>query len=930
MRMIFSLGMLMTAFFYGIPVFGGAWTSGKGLSVSQSAGQTTLFHWKGTVLSGMTENQEFVDLRQNTFLHVRISIRIHKATPGFRFEPKIGYMDMGNVPLSGFHSFSEALPRVDEPDIVDYEEYFKIPAKAVRAFPRIFLYGNQGDIELLSCTILPTAAPPKSAPMRYKHFKNSKRLSDAELDAHLAKLPVAHARIAKRGEYNTIEINGKDFSSPIFLTTSYNHTPGMRYNMVRAYFDAGVKIFSTTVVLGVSRPGRTPSDIWLGPEKYDFAPVRHELRKILREAPDAKILLNLTISPYRGYARQFPGELYRAADGQFGAFYHGYMRKTTPEILELPKGSDGAFSPPSNCSVHFRNEAAKAIQDFCSAVSNFPEGKAVIAVYLNGGVDGQWYDQFNSTVTLTADYSPAAVAAFRNYLKMKYQNNLNRLRTAWKVPDVTFETAAVPVHNELWNKNRNFHTLFQTASKCSDFCEFLGWNRAQQQIVWCNAVKTGSQGRWLAGSYYSNSGLRGFPQLGLQSIRYLLDEPAAELFVLIPNYLRNFYEPVHQGGFNGSLVRHGKLIITELDLRNGELPYWGRWGTEFWRSHNPPERFKTDASRFASSAIEKGGMFHIYDMEGGCFNSEASVAAWRKAASLLKHRTPQPVDRNHIGIVASEKFWCYQSFGRGRITAYSVRETPLYALYRAGVKYRCYLPKDVLRSDFDAPKILVFLDAGTLDKQQIDLIRKRFAADGRMLVWMWLPGLFTDDGDKNISETAGFRLFRAPEADNKPLFANGKNTDPLMKDVRGFLFPHTPPHLHGWGIAYRLADPHAKPLAAYYGTDIPGMAVRRYPDYTEIWCGAPGSLTPQFCRNLAAEAQIPVFLESDDYIGIGSGLLYVSALSSGDKTISLPENIAGCIPLTGQQLRQTGNKVSVSLRAGELLILKLQIKTLLP
>ena len=58
----------------------------------------------------------------------------------------------------------------------------------------------------------------------------------------------------------------------------------------------------------------------------------------------------------------------------------------------------------------------------------------------------------------------------------------------------------------------------------------------------------------------------------------------------------------------------------------------------------------------------------------GCFNSEASVEAWRKAASLLKHRTPRQVNRNHIGIVASEKFWCYQSFGRGRITAYSVRK----------------------------------------------------------------------------------------------------------------------------------------------------------------------------------------------------------------------------------------------------------------
>ena len=85
-----------------------------------------------------------------------------------------------------------------------------------------------------------------------------------------------------------------------------------------------------------------------------------------------------------------------------------------------------------------------------------------------------------------------------------------------------------------------------------------------------------------------------------------------------------------------------------------------------------------------------------------------------------------------------------------------------------------------------------------------------------------------------------------------------------------------------------------------------------------------GPLTPQFCRNLAKEAQVPVFLESNDFSGTGSGILYVSALSPGNKTISLPEGITRCTSLTGQKFLQMGNKVSVHLETGELLILKLQ------
>lgn len=916
MKKLLRSGVLLTALLFSGTGCAGNWSPSAGLEMQGE----NVFVWTGKRLRGTTAAADAVPLRPEKLVHARISLRIRKSSPGFRFDPQIRYLDSEGKLLNGTAGFQEALPRVNEPEIVDYEEYFTRPVKAAKAVPQLFFYGNAGEVELVSCSIAAIPVKPRSEPMKYPRFTNPERLSDQELDARLAELPVSRAGIIRRGDYNSIEVNGKELASPIFFTTGYNH---MRYNMVRAYYDAGIRIFSVAAVLGVGRPNQQPSDLWQGPDKYDFAPLRQELRKLLREAPDAKILLNLSISPYRGYGTRHPDELYRAYNRQFGKFFHGYMRGTSPEVIELAKGKDGVYTPPSNCSVHFRREAGKAIRELCAAVDSFPEGKAVIAVYLNGGVDGQWFDQFNSTVSLTADYSPAAVSAFRNYLKMKYGGDPERLKKAWRDPSASFETAAVPAHEELWLRDRSFHTLYQTSSRCSDYCEFLGWNRAVQQVEWCDAVKAGSKGRWLAGSYYSNSGLRGFPQLGLQSVRYLLDAPSVDLFVLIPNYLRNMYEPVHQGGYNGSLVRHGKLIITELDLRNGELPYWGRWGTAFWRSHNPAERFQIDASRFAVSSLEKGGMYHMYDMEGGCFNSAASVEAWRKAAALLAQRSPQPLTRKHLGIVASEKFWCYQSFGHDRITAYTVRETPLHALYKAGVRHAVYLPEDLLEPDFDAPQVLVFLDAGTLNLEQIRQIRKKYARDGRVLVWMWQPGMFTDQGGEHLSEAAGFRLTRAPHADYQPLYADGVSTDPLMKNVRGFLFPYTPAYLHGWGTAWRVEDSGAQILARYYGTDIPGMAVRRTPEYTEVWCGAPGSLTPQLCRNLAEEGGVPVFLDSDDFCGTGAGLLYVSAVRAGEKNISLPDGFTGCTALTGQKFTLKDRQVSLPMSAGELLILKL-------
>ncbi|MCI6287232.1 MAG: hypothetical protein MR727_00695 [Lentisphaeria bacterium] len=900
----------------------GTWSHVPGLKVSGTLPRSR-FVWNGTELCERTNLSDGTPVVPGQLLQAELSIRYSSARPGFLLEPGVRFLDKHGAELS-CGTVGTPLPRPRDADVVDYEEFITVPDNAVQAQWSFLFYGNAAELEIIRAKLTPGAVRPSSESMHYPQWKNPDALDDQALDEHLKKLAVSHARVVRHGEYNSLEVNGREINPAIYYTTGYNHIPNMRFNMAGAYSKAGVKIFSVPFQLGCGRPAHTPQDIWQGPGKYELKELRAELRKLLREAPDAKIMLHIEISPYRGYGTAHPDELYRSEDGKFGGLFHGYMRLTSDKVLELKPGEDGMYSPPSYYSRHFNDAAARALTDLAREISAMPEGKAVIGAYLNGGVDGQWFDLFNSAITLTADYSPASRSAFEQYLHMKYGNDRAALRRSWRDPEADFSTAKIPSHAELWRTDRNFHTIFQTASRLSDYCDFAGYGLAQRQIQWCDAIKKGSQNRWIAGSYYSNSGLRGYPQLGLQSVRYLLNAPSMDFLVIIPNYLRSCQDAVHLGGFDGSLVRHGKLIVTELDLRTGELPYWGYWGTPFWRKHTPAERFAVDARRFAAAAIEKGGTFHMYDMEGGCFNSPAALKAWSEAAALFAERTPCPVTRKHIGIVASERFWSFQSFGAGRITVYDVRETPLYALYRTGVRHAAYLLEDVLSPDFDAPQVLIFLDAGTMTREQARTIRSRFADSGRVLVWVWGPGMFTDGDEQNPGRISNFRLERAPAADDTPLFVDGSISDPLLNRVSGFLFPHTPAYRHSWGMAWRIADPQAKVLGHYFKTGIPGMAVKRYARHTEVYLGAPGSLTPQLCRNLAQEAGVPVFLDSDDFCGTGAGLLYVSAVRTGRKNISLPDGFSGCTALTGQQFTLKDRQLTLTMSAGELLILKLQ------
>ena len=950
------------------------------------------YSWHGKQLCGMERASVCHSVREGETVRAFFRYRLLEETPGFRMDPLVTFETADGRVISSIE-MGESLPDPAMPDYVDSEIYVKVPVKAVRAFFLCRFSGNPGKIEVAEC-IIESSALPQREKMHYEKLANPEEISDARLDEILAGREPAHATIVRHGEYNSIAVNGREITPSIWLSTGRS-TP-LRYSMVHACTKAGVKIVSCSAVLGVGRSIKNLTDLWLGENRYNIEPLRLELRRILKEAPDAYILLNLGISHYRGYLEAHPDEAFRSLAGEHVGFFHGYARKTgtalfssqekidglesmpffcsdhvskdsplsffsqglrisqywgyleayPDEALRSLAGEhvgffrgyarktgtapfssqekmDGLESMPSYCSAHFAAAASRAIHDICRMISATPEGKAVIAVYLNGGIDGQWYDPFDSKLKIGGDGSPAARKSFTAFLKGKYQNDPEKMRQAWQDPQADFDRIRLPMFDELWDRKNRFHTLYRDASLLSDYCEFIGTVFAQRHILWCRAVKSGSEGRFLAGSYYNNSGLRGYPQIGHQSVRLLLNAPEVELLALVPSYQRNLRQPVHQGGFSGSLVRHGKLQITELDLRTGELPYWGRWGMPFWRVHNPAERFDIDASRFAASAIEKGGTFHIYDMEGGCFNSPRAMESWRKAIALLNERTPQSPGSDHIGVIASELFWNYQSFAKDRIGVYEVRETPLHALYRAGVKNMNYLLDDLHSADFTAPKVLIFLDAGTLTKKQAADIRNRFGNEGRVIVWLGTPGMFTSDGEKAVSTITGFKLKRAPQADGKPLFADGKSLSPIMKDVRGFLFPYTPEYGHAWGMAWEVADPDAEVLVRYYETDIPGGAVKHYADHTELYFGAPGSLTPALCRNLARLAGIHVFLDSDDFSGVNAGLLYVSALSSGLKTVVLPVGVSDIKILTGQKVEVRQGKIQLTMKTGELLILKL-------
>ena len=222
--------------------------------------------------------------------------------------------------------------------------------------------------------------------------------------------------------------------------------------------------------------------------------------------------------------------------------------------------------------------------------------------------------------------------------------------------------------------------------------------------------------------------------------------------------------------------------------------------------------------------------------------------------------------------------------------------------------------------------MLLFADAGTMTPEEIVKIRERHGNSGRVIVWHGCPGFLACGDYETLSKSLGFDV--SPLQGNRqqtPLVA-ANDTDPVMKGISGFFMqePNFLPFV--FSPSWRIGKDGSTILAKYYGTDIPGMAVKRYQDHTEIFIGQPGSVSPQLIRNAGAEAKMHPLLESDDLFIYGGSLMTVcGSLGRGIRKIRIPDGIREVVPLTPHKvLHNDGQNFEVDISDADVAVFLLK------
>jgi hypothetical protein len=682
-----------------------------------------------------------------------------------------------------------------------------------------------------------------------------------------------------------------------------------------AYFgemaDAGFKITTITVKTGPA--GDSPnsvSNVWLGKGKYNFEPLRESIRYVLSRAPNTYIMFFVVVNVYNDWGVEHPGDVHVNNKGEKGiADWSRVTRYGGPP----PSGNE--FWEASNHSREFREDAAEMLRAFGKWLDTVPEGKVVIGAYLNGSADGQWLFSYEQEF---ADYSEGTLKAFREYLREKYADDAT-LSKAWGMP-VTFETAGFPPYDErkrmkgpdLQKPRSPLMSYNGEEARASDYNAFLSVSNTRRQIAFCKAFKEGSNGRMLCGSYWPT--LPAAYPLSHCDFSEMLNSPDV-----------NF---ISRGGLLGA-VFHGKLTAGEFDLRNVKS------GLDAWLVYDHPFIAKSQAE-FRRQVLEgfcrelaSGGGFHLWDMWGGWFWHPQTMKILKEGLGMTKYvKDPPPLGDQYVGVFVDDNAANYLAcLGQYYLTA-AVQRTASQmgwgwasAWERTGLPVRFYVMQDALNPELVVPRVSIFLNPLTMSLEQSEAIKAKFCKDKRMVVYMLAPGLAAPGDTSNPEKITGFKIHEDDRTVNKQLMIK-KSNDPLLKGIR-------PGSLLGlWNEQMQMAwywnvsaspDSPGKVLATYAGTDVPGMLVDRRKDYTAVWVGAPGCVSPALIRNFAREAGMTPMVENGSAVIAGAGLLgVVGTPVGGPQRVVLPRGyeIEKCI--TGQNYQVKDRVLTFNLGQGDI------------
>ncbi len=719
----------------------------------------------------------------------------------------------------------------------------------------------------------------------------------APAKAILEKRPRAVVRVAQAGGRPRLVVDGKRV--PWAFTVGPPGSPDGAH--IADFRDAGVHVYCVPLILGRGIMGA--GGVWRGRGQYDFHEVDELLWRVLRVDPHGYIVFYMGCDPYSEWGAENPNDVTWDQDG----------RKAIVDMHPIRWGDDpkpGERFGPSLVSQRLCDDTAETLRRLVRHVESSLPGKAVIGYHVAGSNDGQWFhwNRLDEKDLHLADYSPAATASYRAWLRRRYSGSVAALRKAWRQAGATFDNATVPPASREWADGDILDP--NTQQDIADYTRFYSEGVTETVLHLAATIKKATPRRVICGTYHEDITCNSMNHIALG--RYLASS-AIDYFSGPAAY--GIRQPGYTGAVRsvfGSTLLHGKVYLTEQD--------WRSWHSE---PNSPAENFEwgraeTAEAHNAMVRRESGMMLAFglgtwwYDMCGGWFHDPAIMSGIAEAMRAFQRDLQvDEMPAADLAVIVSEESNDTIAPKAGGTYRYIGILSQIEELNAAGVPYRLYLQSDLGRAKLPPHKAYLFLNAYRLtdvQRRAIDELKR----DGRLLVFVHAPGVVgAADPARAIRAVTGFGCARIPGS-----------TRLLSEPV-----PHGegPPDLKGAsvnlssplaGTAFEVDDIDAVPLAWYAGTMRVCTATRDFGKWKSAFVGCP-AFTAEFVARLADWAGCWRAAEPGDAVYASDRFLTIHAVFPGHKVLRL-HRASRIVDLTsGKVVSERAAQMELDVQRGE-------------
>ena len=680
-----------------------------------------------------------------------------------------------------------------------------------------------------------------------------------------------------------------------------------------AFGRAGIHLHS---VHGRKSPNDAP--FWRAAGVYDFQSIEDTLKLVLSRDRDARIIFGIWLDPYDEWGLEHPEEVCQNRDGLYavGQNHFSGWAKEPGNLRLLP-------------SI-FSRKATGDIVDMFTALEGWLDshdiGRTVVGYYVWGFNDadfGHWVHPGTSAGEKDPDdYSPAALAAWRRWLRDRYKADVDRLRASWGREDVDFDTVALPSPERRRAKGGDgFPWLLARADQAIvDFNRFYGETPARfiADIITGVRQRTGSRRFFVLHQGNAMHGWRGYTGFGAISL-----VPGLDCISATSDYGLRF--PGYPGGcdsFPESLGLQGKLFFHEFDYRSHCAPtQFESYDFGVGRSSDAAMH-RTMLLREAMNMVARGHGIYCMDMGGTWYGDPEIFVGVKDVLSLYRRQLEFPgPSKADVAFFLGEDSINYLGDSE-EASRFLMRVTRRHRPEwdTSGVPYHLYLQRDVADPQLPKYRVYVFLMPQKIDvaaRHAIEALKR----DGHTLVFLHAPGICdAPDTKAAIRAVTGIRAVRLP-GNETPLAGTWLNTDhPLLSELAGPFGDRPIPwkftDRESRGLAFAIDDPDAVPLARYRDNpDAIAAAVRDFGTWRSIYVAVPW-LEARFIANIAKTAGAWRAAEPHDAVFGNQHFIGIHTMAAGRKVLRPRQRSRVTDAFTGELVADAVTEFSIDLPFG--------------